>query len=106
MAYGCFVEFPGNLCGLAPVKHLTDKFVSDSSGVYQEMQTVLAKVKLSASLPSSLPPSLPPSLPSLPPSLLHSSPSSFLYIIFFSFFPSGVGSGWDKGAVSVDLEAV
>ena len=44
MDYGCFVEFPHGISGLAPLKLLTDQFISSASGVYQEMQTVWAKV--------------------------------------------------------------
>lgn len=44
MAYGCFVEFPHNISGLAPLKFLTDEFISSPTGVYEEMQTVWAKV--------------------------------------------------------------
>lgn len=44
MPYGCFVEFPNNCCGLAPIKNLSDDFVVNPSDVYQEMQTVLTKI--------------------------------------------------------------
>ena len=44
MPYGCFVEFPHNLSGLAPTKYLSDELLSDASGVYQEAQSVMAKV--------------------------------------------------------------
>lgn len=44
MSYGCFVEFPHNLSALAPTKYLQDEFTSDPSQVYQEGQTVFAKV--------------------------------------------------------------
>lgn len=44
MPYGCFVEFPYNLSGLAPTKYLSDELLSDASGVYQEAQSVMAKV--------------------------------------------------------------
>ena len=43
MPYGCFVEFPNNCCGLAPIKSLSDEFVVNPSDIYQEMQTVRAK---------------------------------------------------------------
>lgn len=43
-SYGCFVEFLHQLSGLAHLKYLTDQFVPQASGVYQETQTVLAKV--------------------------------------------------------------
>lgn len=42
--YGCFVDFPHQLTGLAPIKYLSDQFVSQPSEVYQETQSVLAKV--------------------------------------------------------------
>lgn len=42
--YGCFVDFPHQLTGLAHLKHLSDQFVSRPSEVYQETQTVWAKV--------------------------------------------------------------
>ena len=45
MAYGCFVEFPHGISGLAPLKFLTDEFISSPTGVYGEMQTVWAKVQ-------------------------------------------------------------
>ena len=45
MAYGCFVEFPHGISGLAPLKFLTDEFISSPRGVYEEMQTVWAKVQ-------------------------------------------------------------
>ena len=44
MPYGCFIEFPHQLSGLAPTKYLTDEFVSGPAGLYQEMQTVWCKV--------------------------------------------------------------
>ena len=44
MPYGCFVEFPHNLSGLAPTKYLSDELLSDASGVYQDGQSVMAKV--------------------------------------------------------------
>ena len=44
MPYGCFIEFPHQLSGLAPTKYLTDEFVSGPAGLYQEMQTVWSKV--------------------------------------------------------------
>ena len=44
MPYGCFVEFPHNLSGLAPSKYLTDEFISDPMGLYKETQSVQAKV--------------------------------------------------------------
>ena len=43
MPYGCFVEFPNNCCGLAPIKSLSDEFVVNPADLYQEMQTVRAK---------------------------------------------------------------
>ena len=46
MSYGCFVEFPHNLSALAPTKYLEDQFTSDPTLVYQEGQTVFAKVSL------------------------------------------------------------
>ena len=46
MPYGCFVEFPHNLSGLAPTKYLSDELLSDASGVYQEGQSVMAKVNV------------------------------------------------------------
>ncbi len=45
MPYGCFVEFPHNLSGLAPSKHITDEFLPDPVGLFQDMQTVVAKVR-------------------------------------------------------------
>ena len=42
--YGCFVDFPHQLSGLAHLKYLTDQFISQPSGIYQETQTVRAKV--------------------------------------------------------------
>ncbi len=44
MPYGCFIEFPHNLTGLAPTKYLTNEFVSSPNGLYQENQTVWSKV--------------------------------------------------------------
>ena len=44
MPYGCFVEFPHGITGLAPLKFLTDEFISSPTGVYEEMQTVWTKV--------------------------------------------------------------
>eukprot|EP00731_Ephydatia_muelleri_P020460 Em0013g187a len=44
MPYGCFVEFPNNCCGLAPIKSLSDEFVVNPADLYQEMQTVRAKI--------------------------------------------------------------
>ena len=44
MDYGCFVEFPHGISGLAPLKFLTDEFISSPAGIYEEMQTVWAKV--------------------------------------------------------------
>lgn len=44
--YGCFVDFLHQLSGLAHLKDLTDQFVSQPSGVYQETQTVWAKVSI------------------------------------------------------------
>lgn len=44
MPYGCFVEFPHNLSGLAPTKYFTDEFLSDPASTYREMQSVRAKV--------------------------------------------------------------
>ena len=38
------MEFPYNLSGLAPTKYLSDELLSDASGVYQEAQSVMAKV--------------------------------------------------------------
>jgi hypothetical protein len=46
--YGCFVDFPHQLSGLAPLKYLSDQYVSRPSEVYQEMQTVWAKVRVTA----------------------------------------------------------
>lgn len=43
--YGCFVDFPHQLTGLAHLKHLSDQFVSRPSEVYQETQTVWTKVR-------------------------------------------------------------
>ena len=45
MPYGCFVEFPCGISGLAPLKFLTDEFLSSPTGVYEESQTVWAKVQ-------------------------------------------------------------
>lgn len=47
-SYGCFVDFPHQLTGLAHLKYLTDQFVSHASEVYQEGQTVLTKVSFQA----------------------------------------------------------
>ena len=44
MPYGCFVEFPHHMSGLAPTKYLSDEFLSNAAGLYQEMQSVRAKV--------------------------------------------------------------
>ena len=38
------MEFPHNLSGLAPTKYLSDELLSDASGVYQDGQSVMAKV--------------------------------------------------------------
>lgn len=43
-SYGCFVEFPNGLTGLSPIRFLSDEFLSEATGVYQDMQTVFAKV--------------------------------------------------------------
>lgn len=48
MPYGCFVEFPCGVSGLAPLKFLTDEFISSPTGVYEESQTVWAKVSVTA----------------------------------------------------------
>ena len=45
MSYGCFVELPHHLSGLAPSKYLADEFVSDGAGLYRDMQSVYAKVR-------------------------------------------------------------
>ena len=45
MPYGCFVEFPCGISGLAPLKFLTDEFISSPTGIYEESQTVWAKVR-------------------------------------------------------------
>ncbi|XP_049426867.1 protein RRP5 homolog isoform X1 [Epinephelus fuscoguttatus] len=44
MAYGVFVEFPYGLVGLAPKSAMTDKFIRDTTAVFQPGQTVFAKV--------------------------------------------------------------
>ena len=46
MTYGCFVEFPNDLSGLAPTKYLSDEFMSEVVGLYQEAQSVMAKVRV------------------------------------------------------------
>jgi rRNA biogenesis protein RRP5 len=43
-SYGCFIEFPNGLIGLAPIRLLSDDFISDAAGIYKPMQTVIAKV--------------------------------------------------------------
>lgn len=43
-SYGVFVEFPNGLVGLAPLKYLSDEYITSTSDVYQDRQTVLAKV--------------------------------------------------------------
>lgn len=45
MPYGCFIEFPHHLSGLAPTKYLTNEFVSGPDGLYHETQTVWSKVQ-------------------------------------------------------------
>ena len=45
--YGCFVDFPNSMVGLAPVRYLKDEFISDSSGIFSDKSTVIAKVSLS-----------------------------------------------------------
>lgn len=45
MSYGCFVELPHNLSGLAPSKYLTDEFISDAGSLYSDTQSVLAKAR-------------------------------------------------------------
>ncbi|XP_026861413.2 protein RRP5 homolog [Electrophorus electricus] len=44
MHFGVFVDFPHGLCGLAPKAAMSDKFITDTAGVFQVGQTVLAKV--------------------------------------------------------------
>ncbi|KAF7689557.1 hypothetical protein HF521_012910 [Silurus meridionalis] len=44
MPYGVFVSFPHGLFGLAPKAVMTDKFITDTAGVFEVGQTVLAKV--------------------------------------------------------------
>nr|XP_020498454.1 LOW QUALITY PROTEIN: protein RRP5 homolog [Labrus bergylta] len=44
MSYGVFVEFPYGLIGLAPKSAMSDKFISDTTAVFQLGQTVVAKV--------------------------------------------------------------
>ncbi|XP_060716290.1 protein RRP5 homolog [Tachysurus vachellii] len=44
MSYGVFVDFPHGLFGLAPKATMSDKFVTDTAGVFEVGQTVLAKV--------------------------------------------------------------
>ncbi|XP_029001010.1 protein RRP5 homolog isoform X3 [Betta splendens] len=44
MSYGVFVEFPYGLVGLAPKSAMADRFISDTTTVFQVGQTVLAKV--------------------------------------------------------------
>lgn len=44
MSYGCFVEFPHGLIGLAPNKYLRDEFTLDPAQFFQQGQTVLARV--------------------------------------------------------------
>ncbi|KAI4899783.1 hypothetical protein NFI96_011797 [Prochilodus magdalenae] len=44
MPYGVFIDFPHGLHGLAPKAAMSDKFITDTEGVFQVGQTVLAKV--------------------------------------------------------------
>ncbi|KAL7845723.1 hypothetical protein AOLI_G00239150 [Acnodon oligacanthus] len=44
MPYGVFIDFPHGLHGLAPKAAMSDKFITDTEGVFQIGQTVLAKV--------------------------------------------------------------
>ncbi|KAK3510814.1 hypothetical protein QTP70_022728 [Hemibagrus guttatus] len=44
MSYGVFVDFPHGLFGLAPKAAMSDKFITDTAGVFEIGQTVLAKV--------------------------------------------------------------
>ncbi|KAL1005879.1 hypothetical protein UPYG_G00065090 [Umbra pygmaea] len=44
LPYGVFVQFPCNLVGLAPKAAMSDRFVSDTAGPFQQGQTVVAKV--------------------------------------------------------------
>ncbi|XP_034155929.2 protein RRP5 homolog [Pangasianodon hypophthalmus] len=44
MSYGVFVDFPHGLFGLAPKAAMSDKFITDTAGVFEVGQTVLAKV--------------------------------------------------------------
>ncbi|KAL6481580.1 hypothetical protein MHYP_G00096600 [Metynnis hypsauchen] len=44
LPYGVFIDFPHGLHGLAPKAAMTDKFITDTEGVFQIGQTVLAKV--------------------------------------------------------------
>ncbi|KAL7852604.1 hypothetical protein SRHO_G00183890 [Serrasalmus rhombeus] len=44
MPYGVFIGFPYGLHGLAPKAAMSDKFITDTEGVFQIGQTVLAKV--------------------------------------------------------------
>ncbi|XP_058237174.1 protein RRP5 homolog isoform X2 [Hemibagrus wyckioides] len=44
MSYGVFVDFPHGLFGLAPKSAMSDKFITDTAGVFAIGQTVLAKV--------------------------------------------------------------
>ncbi|KAM9455011.1 protein RRP5 homolog [Clarias gariepinus] len=44
MPYGVFVDFPYGLFGLAPKAAMSDKFITDTAGVFEIGQTVLAKV--------------------------------------------------------------
>lgn len=43
-SYGVFIEFPNGLVGLAPLKYLSDEYITDTVGVYGDRQTVFAKV--------------------------------------------------------------
>ncbi|XP_036412886.1 protein RRP5 homolog isoform X2 [Colossoma macropomum] len=44
MPYGVFIDFPHGLQGLAPKAAMSDKFITDTEGIFQIGQTVLAKV--------------------------------------------------------------
>ena len=43
-SYGVFIEFPNGLVGLAPLKYLSDEYITETNGVYGDRQTVFAKV--------------------------------------------------------------
>ncbi|XP_076839425.1 protein RRP5 homolog [Brachyhypopomus gauderio] len=44
MPFGIFIDFPHGLCGLAPKAAISDKFITDTAGLFEVGQTVLAKV--------------------------------------------------------------